>query len=296
MPISQARRMVWLTAKQWAVEMELLDTFLAKHIGLFSFWSVLLALCCAELLLPSLVSRANRKKRWSTNFAIAAIQFATGTLLPISVISVALWCEAHDFGLMNHFDFAPPLQAVFTILINSFFFYVMHYLSHNVFWLWRLHSLHHSDHFVDATTSLRAHPLEQILNLAYSVLLAAVFGYSAVVLVFYYAAEAVIVVFSHSHIKLPQAVDRALSKLFVTPTIHHIHHSAHMPETNSNYGNALTLWDRMFGTFRPATIKGGPVEHYGLEDTDAEMSTRLEAQLMRPFLMRPQRRPGGNPQ
>lgn len=276
--------------------MELLHTFLAKHFGFFSFWGVLLALICAELMMPALVELANRKKRWSTNFAIGAFQFATGTLLPISVISVALWCETHNIGLMNYFSFAPAPQAVFTILINSFGFYLLHYLSHNVFWIWRLHSLHHSDHFVDATTSLRAHPLEQILNLAYSVLLTVVFGYSAGVLVFYYMIEAVIVIYSHSHIKLPQPVDRVLSKFFVTPTIHHIHHSSHMPETNSNYGNAFTIWDRLFGTFRPTTIKGGAVERYGLEDTDMELSTNLEAQLMRPFVMRPQRRPRRNAQ
>ena len=54
--------------------------------------------------------------------------------------------------------------------------------------------------------------------------------------------------FTHANIRLPKAVDRALSLVFVTPDIHKFHHHYQAPWTDSNLGNVFSIWDRMFGT------------------------------------------------
>ena len=44
-------------------------------------------------------------------------------------------------------------------------------------------------------------------------------------------------------------------KLFVTPRFHFVHHSANKTFGNSNYGQLLTIWHRLFGTFtEPDTV------------------------------------------
>ena len=43
---------------------------------------------------------------------------------------------------------------------------------------------------------------------------------------------------------------RVLRALIVTPDMHRIHHSLKREETDSNYGFNLSLWDRMFRTYR----------------------------------------------
>jgi sterol desaturase/sphingolipid hydroxylase (fatty acid hydroxylase superfamily) len=56
----------------------------------------------------------------------------------------------------------------------------------------------------------------------------------------------------HSNVRLPRAIDRLLSLVLVTPNVHKVHHSRLLAETNSNYANVLTLWDRVLGTFTPS--------------------------------------------
>lgn len=58
------------------------------------------------------------------------------------------------------------------------------------------------------------------------------------------------VLFHHSNIKLPDDLDERLSKIFVTPKMHGIHHSIIKAETDSNWSTILSIWDRFHGTLR----------------------------------------------
>ena len=40
----------------------------------------------------------------------------------------------------------------------------------------------------------------------------------------------------------------------LTPNLHHVHHHYQQPYTDSNYGDILSIWDRLFGTFRTLKI------------------------------------------
>jgi sterol desaturase/sphingolipid hydroxylase (fatty acid hydroxylase superfamily) len=56
--------------------------------------------------------------------------------------------------------------------------------------------------------------------------------------------------FNHGNIRLPGALDRLLRLLVVTPDMHRVHHSVEDDEANSNFGFNLSVWDRLFGTYR----------------------------------------------
>ena len=47
----------------------------------------------------------------------------------------------------------------------------------------------------------------------------------------------------------------------MTPDMHRVHHSVHRDEHDTNYGFALSVWDRLFGTYR-AQPRGG---HLGMQ-------------------------------
>lgn len=206
-------------------------------------------------------------------------------MLPVSAIAFAFWCEAHGVGLLNYFAAPFLLKFAVTVIVNSIAFHAIHYVSHMVPLLWRLHSIHHPDHFVDASTSLRSHPLEHVFNVFYSCLLIGIFGFSPGVLFVTYTLESLLVIFNHSHVGLPLALEKKLSRFIVTPVVHHIHHSSFQPETDSNYGTMFVIWDKLFGTFRADTVQGGPVVKYGLDDVPPEAAGSLDAQLLRPFTM-----------
>jgi sterol desaturase/sphingolipid hydroxylase (fatty acid hydroxylase superfamily) len=67
----------------------------------------------------------------------------------------------------------------------------------------------------------------------------------------------------------------------VTPSVHKIHHSTARHETNSNYGNLLLLYDRIFGTFTP--LERAARITYGLGREDARKLASLPHLIAMPF-------------
>jgi hypothetical protein len=64
------------------------------------------------------------------------------------------------------------------------------------------------------------------------------------------AISALVGAASHANLRLPHRLDRSLRLVFVTPNMHSVHHSAMQEETNSNYGDVFTFWNRLFGTYK----------------------------------------------
>ena len=82
------------------------------------------------------------------------------------------------------------------------------------------------------------------------------FGLAPSVLMVYELLDVIVTLWSHSNLRLPPGVDRALRCVIVTPDLHRVHHSAWRPETNSNFGAVFPVWDVVFGTFRAAPRDG----------------------------------------
>jgi sterol desaturase/sphingolipid hydroxylase (fatty acid hydroxylase superfamily) len=71
-----------------------------------------------------------------------------------------------------------------------------------------------------------------------------------------------------------------LNVLVSTSDFHRWHHSARFEESNTNFGNNLIVWDRVFGTiFLPQG--GRVVERVGLSDIDVPET--YGAHLLAPF-------------
>jgi sterol desaturase/sphingolipid hydroxylase (fatty acid hydroxylase superfamily) len=77
-------------------------------------------------------------------------------------------------------------------------------------------------------------------------------------------------VIEHGNLRLWAPLDRLLSLVWVTPNVHKIHHSRQPSETNSNYANLLTIYDRLLGTYTPSSRAERVI--YGLDDA-GRMST-----------------------
>jgi len=85
--------------------------------------------------------------------------------------------------------------------------------------------------------------------------------------------------FTHANISLPRWLDKGMSYVLVSPNMHKVHHHWKQPYTDSNFGTALSIWDRLFGTYReldPSKIIYG-LDHYYDNSRDEEVGTLLKS-------------------
>jgi sterol desaturase/sphingolipid hydroxylase (fatty acid hydroxylase superfamily) len=168
---------------------------------------------------------------------------------------------------MDVIGLPAALQLVVGIVaLDLAYGYVAHRTMHASPSLWRYHRVHHSDPFVDVTTSYRTHPVEVAWRHLWLFGAVWALGIPASALVTFRVLSAVNGILEHSNVRMRPALDTLLSGVWVTPNMHKIHHSRLRPETDSNYGNLFTVHDRLFGTFVPT--ERAPSVRYGLDDVD----------------------------
>jgi sterol desaturase/sphingolipid hydroxylase (fatty acid hydroxylase superfamily) len=136
--------------------------------------------------------------------------------------------------------------------------YLVHRLEHAMFPLWRLHSVHHADIDVDATTAVRHHPFEIILMGIAILVSVVILG----VPLWAWAAYSPLVLMSqlaqHANVRLPARLDATLGLLLMTPGLHRTHHASTPEHFNCNFGEVLTVWDRCFQTLAPPLPEQNP--------------------------------------
>ncbi|WP_296381015.1 sterol desaturase family protein [Winogradskyella sp.] len=161
------------------------------------------------------------------------------------------WTKANDFGIINWLPQMPLwLYALIGVVLLDFFgAYFAHYVEHKVKPLWMVHLVHHTDHMVDTTTANRHHPIESIIRFSFTLLGILVVGTPIALVMMYQAMSLIFTQFTHANLKISKGLDKVLSYVIVSPDMHKIHHHYRLPYTDSNYGNILSIWDHIFGTY-----------------------------------------------
>jgi sterol desaturase/sphingolipid hydroxylase (fatty acid hydroxylase superfamily) len=195
-------------------------------------------------------ARPAQRERWPLNLALGVIN-GVGLRLVASVgpLGAALWAQGHGIGLLNAFEPPLPLQIIGVVLILDFAIYGQHRALHRFAPLWALHKLHHADSDFDVTTGVRFHPGEAIMSFGYKAALALLLGAPPQAVIAFELWLALGSLIEHANIRLPERLDLALRRFWVTPAMHRVHHSATGTDHNHNYGFALSLWDHIFGSY-----------------------------------------------
>jgi sterol desaturase/sphingolipid hydroxylase (fatty acid hydroxylase superfamily) len=169
--------------------------------------------------------------------------------------------------------------------------YFQHVMFHAVPTLWRLHRVHHSDVDFDLTTGVRFHPVEVLLSTAIKSAAVAAIGAAPLAVLLFEVLLNAASLFSHANASLPGRLENALRLLLVTPDMHRIHHSVEYDESSSNFAFSLSLWDRLFGTYR-AQPRGDPATMtIGVDAFRAPGEERLDHLLAQPLRETPGRYP-----
>lgn len=253
---------------------------LGVFLGLFALFAL------AETLRPRRRRQLSRARRWTVNLAVTALNTAGLRLmalaLPLLAVGAALDATARGWGLFNLVAWPNWAEGLLTVLILDLAIWAQHLATHRIGILWRIHRVHHSDRDVDVTTALRFHPVEIALSMALKIGLVYALGAPALGVLLFEILLNGTAMFNHANLHLPGPVDRALRWVLVTPDMHRVHHSVHRDEHDSNYGFALSLWDRLFRTYRASPRDGQVAMRTGLDWQD-DRPARLGWVLTLPF-------------
>ena len=127
---------------------------------------------------------------------------------------------------------------------------------------WRFHKIRHLGEFLSVTTELRFHFGEVLLSTFFRAIII-IFDISWISITCFENLVLFASAFHHSNIHIPMFLDNLVSKFFVTPSIHGIHHHAKERDTNSNYSTIFSVWDIIFTTRN--SLKLTTVNNIGIE-------------------------------
>jgi sterol desaturase/sphingolipid hydroxylase (fatty acid hydroxylase superfamily) len=265
----------------------ILADLLSTHepwIRLGAFAGIFAAMALWEVLAPRRRQVIGRLRRWPGNLGIVAIDtLLLRVIFPTAAVGVAVVANGGGWGLLPALDVPYWLAVIIAVVVLDLAIYLQHVLFHAVPVLWRLHRMHHADLEIDVTTGTRFHPIEILLSMAIKLGVVAALGAPAVAVLIFEVLLNATSVFNHGNVRLPQALDRMLRWLVVTPDMHRVHHSILSRETNSNFGFNLPWWDRLFGTYRAQPQAGHEGMTIGIEQFRDPRELRLDRMLLQPF-------------
>lgn len=237
---------VVLTA--WAFHREAAGFVLAAVVG------VQLTLGVLEHYLPARPDwRIDARQRWVHIAAFAVLGAGIELVRELYAFFLATPLEGMratwGAGIWPH-DWPLLAQLLLVFFVSEFFWYWLHRAEHRWPLVWRLsgHGAHHSFKKLGALNSGLNHPFEFLLLVAPSATIELVFGVGGA------ASGAGILLLTQAsiaHANLDLNC-RGIGWLFTTNRHHIHHHSVVLDESNTNYGCAAIVWDRLFGTFADA--------------------------------------------
>lgn len=256
-----------------------IDAFL-RNIGLVLAAMALLSLL--ETVVPFARQRERRRRHALPNVALMALTLALNLVFNGGAVIVTAGLASRGYGVLSGAPLPPFAMIVVGIIALDASTYACHRLMHLFPVLWRAHRVHHSDPLVDVTTALRFHPIETAWRFVCIVVPAWALGLPVAAVAVYRVVSVWVAILEHTNVRLWQPLDGALSLVVGTPNMHKVHHSRVPTETNTNYGNILSLFDRALGTFTSSSHAA--FVDYGLDGHDGREAQGLPALLRLPFV------------
>ena len=249
------------------------------------------------------------RRTWITKSTAIDLAFCALNLVVLKSL-----LESFETGLVNAvFDWLPLkspvtlqgpvwLEAILAMLVAmiaiDFATYIAHRLLHGSAFLWSAHSIHHSAEKLTPLTTFRQHPIELFFLNGLRVVMSSL---ALVVLYAVFPSEteslkilglgAGFFVYSFTvnlhHSQIPVRYPPWLRLVFVSPHVHHIHHSLAERHQGRNFATVFSVWDRMFGTYCDEEVGLNDLR-FGIEPSDHSNRSAIGL-LLKPFGMLPAR-------
>jgi len=170
------------------------------------------------------------------------------------------------------------VQLIALLVLADAIAYFMHRLLHRRR-LWAFHAVHHSSTEVDWLSSVRLHPVNDVLIRLAQAVPIVLLGFDPTLLVAYVPILQLYALFVHANV--PWSFG-PLRYVVATPAFHRWHHAAEDVGLNRNFAGLFPAFDLLFGTFHMP--QGRSPERFGIPDGDVPEG--IAAQLVYPFRRR----------
>jgi sterol desaturase/sphingolipid hydroxylase (fatty acid hydroxylase superfamily) len=205
-------------------------------------------------LIEAVVLTSSWKDKWKhtlTNMFFIFTALPVQLFMTIFVLMICVWSLSHHWGLLYLLPYSNSIFVKYIVgfVLLDFCEYIYHVVMHKVKTLWNFHLIHHSDLDLDVSTTVREHPVETFVRMCFLIIWVFLLGASFGVLLLRQTIQTIANITSHTQFKLSPKANNIVSLVFITPNLHHVHHHYELPYTDCNYGDVLSIWDRIFKTY-----------------------------------------------
>lgn len=132
------------------------------------------------------------------------------------------------------------------ILATDLVWYWYHRLGHEVNIFWAAHIVHHQSEEFNLTASARITTIQALIRTAFWSILPFI-GFHPTMVITMLLVHGAYSFFTHT-----QVLKRIkwLEYIFITPSLHGVHHASDEKYLDKNYGDMFVFWDKLFGTFQ----------------------------------------------
>lgn len=211
-----------------------------------------------------------------TRLAIAAVLVAIAVAVGVPVTRESIEAFAQPHGPIAELPWGVQLVAL--LVLADGVAYVVHRVLHGRR-LWAFHAVHHSSTEVDWLSSVRLHPVNDVLIRVAQAVPIVLLGFDPTLLAAYVPILSFYAIFVHANV--PWSFG-PLRYVIATPAFHRWHHAAEEQGLNRNFAGLFPFFDLLFGTFHMP--KGRVPQEFGIPNGDVPEG--IAAQLVYPFRRR----------
>lgn len=167
----------------------------------------------------------------------------------INLFVSASFYQVYYFVYNNYKLFDIPnnwIVWIALILATDFVWYWYHRLGHEVNLFWAAHIVHHQSEEFNLTASARITTIQALIRTVFWCILPLA-GFHPTMVITMLLVHGGYSFFTHT-----QVLNRIkwLEYIFITPSLHGVHHASDEKYLDKNYGDMFVFWDKMFGTFQ----------------------------------------------
>ncbi|RBW56754.1 sterol desaturase family protein [Tenacibaculum sp. E3R01] len=165
-------------------------------------------------------------------------------LSKVMIVGTMFWLYEHRFFDLN-FEWYVWIVGY---LLYDFTVFFIHFLGHKVRVLWCIHGVHHTAEDMNLTVVARGSIFDFVFT-PFNFIWLPILGFHPLMIFIIEPIARLYATYSHLSEKF-MGKQYWLEKIFITPSVHRVHHAKNHIYLDRNYGETFSIWDRIFRTFQ----------------------------------------------